>query len=125
MMAATHVCSELHEDVKGKVRRRRVEDLEALIGNEPDMAPKGERGPCRERHGEQGGRVVHYDVDIGHGPRKDVFLNLFTVDKHNMQRPGVLGSKGVSCDIRKDFLHITDFRMTGGEGCEKQPGEGR
>ena len=49
---------------------------------------------------------------------------LITADKHALQRLGVLGSKGMSCDIRKEFSHITAVRRTGGEGCEAQPGEG-
>ena len=47
MAAATDVCSERHEAVKWKARHHRVEDLEALIGTKPVLAPNGEHTRVR------------------------------------------------------------------------------
>jgi hypothetical protein len=45
-------------------------------------------------------------------------------DEHALQRMGVLGSMGVSCDIRKEVLHIAVAHKT--RYCrEAQAGEGR
>ena len=123
-VATQVLCSKRHEAIQGKALHHHVEDIEAFIGIKPAIVPNGECNPCRERRGKQGRRVVRLGVDIGHGPSKDVYVIIFTVDIYALQRYGVLRSMGVLCDVGKKFLHFATVRETGGECCETQPCEG-
>ncbi|KAH9170600.1 hypothetical protein EDB89DRAFT_2187747 [Lactarius sanguifluus] len=102
-----------HEAVQGKGRHNHIEHLEVDLGCiVPYIARNGERHAWRECRGEQGGRIVHLDVDIGHGPRKDVDARPVAVDEHALQRPHVLGSMGMSRNIRKHALHVASILKT-------------
>ncbi len=86
----TEVCSERHEAVQGKGCHCRVEDLGGDIGVTPALSRDGERHAWREHRSEQGGRVVHLDVDIGHRPHKDVHVRPVAAKDHEhaLQRQG-------------------------------------
>lgn len=72
----------------------------------PHLARDAERHTWGECRGEQGGRIVHLDVDIGHRPRKDLAAHYTIADDHALKRLGILGSMGMSRDIRKEFFHV-------------------
>ena len=85
------VYNDRHEGIQGKARHHCVEDPKAVIETRPVITPNGERHTCWERRSEQGGRIVHLNMDIGQGPRKDICVIISAADKHALQRFGVLG----------------------------------
>ncbi|KAF8267398.1 hypothetical protein EI94DRAFT_1701047 [Lactarius quietus] len=67
------------------------------------FAQYGEHHTCSVRGFEKGGLVVYIDVDIGHVPRKDVYVLPIAGEEHvsDSEWPGVLGSvvcKEGECD---------------------------
>ena len=67
---------------------------------------------------------MRLDVDIGRGPRKNVFVFSTSEDEYALQRLNVLGSVCVSHDMRKQILHvIAVWKM---DDCfDAQPGKDR
>ena len=75
----------------------------------PVLVDDGECQACSESWGAQSGPVVQLldvDVDVGQGPRKNAGAHIFGEDEHALQRLDVLGSVGVSRDIRKELKYV-------------------
>ena len=105
---------------KGKGCNRRGYGLNSNTTNSmPVLASKGECHPCRERRGKQGEWVVHVNVDIRHGPCKDVYIFTSVEDECALQRLSVLGPVSVSRDICKQFLHVIAVCQSRLDGCFK------
>lgn len=101
-------CNKHHKALQKKGRHHRIEDLEACIA----LAPKGELHACTECRAEKDRWVVNQGVNVRHGPRKELEATIVVSDEDTLQRLNVLGSMGVSCDIRKDSLHVTAVSKT-------------
>ena len=100
--------SERHKAVQGKGLHRRTEDPDVGFGRKLVLTREGERHTCRERRGEQGGRVrvVHLDADIGHGPCKDVCVHTIATDEHALQRSVFCGPWACCMTWKYLFLHV-------------------
>ena len=107
------LCSERLDVVQWKARYQQLEEREVRIVVSIGCAPKGERQTWSERRTEQGwpAGLVHLDTDIGHSPRKQVYVALIVSYEHALQRLGVMGPIRVSRNIRKKLLHITAIRI--------------
>ena len=94
--------SERYDAVQGKGRHSRIYvGIEAI----PVLVDDGERQACSGSCGVQSGWVVHIEIiGIGRGLRQNVCApRPFATDEHALQRPVLLGSVGMSSDIRKEF----------------------
>ena len=102
--------SERYEAVQGEGRHCRI--YVGIVMN-PVLVIDGEHQACSKSCGAKSGWVVHINIDInmGHGPCKNVCARPFATYQHVLQRPDILGSMSVSRNIRKEFKSVFWVRI--------------
>ena len=68
---------------------------------------------------------IDVHTDVGHGLRKDLCVRRVAADEHALQRPGVLETVSVLCDIRKDYFRVVSTRKEITADHEAQMSESR